>query len=136
MVCGRPPFVTEGLGELVNMHINRPPDPPRQLNPAISAPLESAILQALAKSPADRFASMGDFLAELRMAASTLGEAGAALPPRGSDAMASAKTPTPLSAMATLMDARPETLRSTPPPPPQSTPLAPATLAAIRSAGS
>ena len=127
MVSGRPPFVTEGVGAVINMHINRPPDPPRQLNPAISASLESAILRALAKNRSHRFASMAEFLLELRQASTTLGEAHAALPPRTTDVVASAPTPTPLSAMATLMDARPETMRSTPPPPPPAaTPMAPA----------
>ena len=75
MVCGRPPFVTEAVGAVINMHINRPPDPPRQVNPAISAPLEATILRALAKSPADRYPNMGEFLHELRAAAISLGEA-------------------------------------------------------------
>ena len=85
MVCGRPPFVTEAVGAVINMHINRPPDPPRQVNPAISAPLESTILRALAKNPADRYPSMGEFLHELRTAAATLGEARDSVPPRAAD---------------------------------------------------
>ena len=117
LVCGRPPFVTEAVGAVINMHINRPPDPPRQVNPAISAPLESAILRALAKNPADRFASMGEFLQELRATAATLGDASQSIPPRGAEVAASTKTPTPLSAMATLMDDRPITGRSSTPPP-------------------
>jgi serine/threonine protein kinase len=116
MVCGRPPFVTEAVGAVINMHINRPPDPPRQLNPAISAPLESIILRALAKNPADRYPSMNDFLQELRTAAASLGEARDTVPPRTADNTAAPPTPTPLSAMPTLMDVRSPTLSSTPPP--------------------
>ena len=122
MVCGRPPFVTEAVGAVINMHINRPPDPPRQLNPAISAPLESIILRALAKNPADRYPSMDDFLKELRTAAASLGEARDSVPPRTADNTAAPPTPTPLSAMPTLMDVRSPTLPSTPPPASRSSP--------------
>ena len=115
MVCGRPPFVTEAVGAVINMHINRPPDPPRQVNPAISAPLEATILRALAKSPADRYPNMGEFLHELRAAAISLGEARDTVPPRAADNPAIAPTPTPLSAMPTLMDVRSPTLPTDPP---------------------
>jgi eukaryotic-like serine/threonine-protein kinase len=110
MACGRPPFVTEAVGAVINMHINRPPDAPRAVNPAISAPLEAAILRALAKKPADRFPDMAAFLMELRVTAAGLGEARESVPPREDSVLANVSTPTtptPLSAMATLMDARP-----------------------------
>ena len=35
MLCGRPPFVSEGFGEMVHLHISQPPPPPRTINPAI-----------------------------------------------------------------------------------------------------
>jgi serine/threonine protein kinase len=122
MVCGRPPFVTEAVGAVINMHINRPPDPPRQVNPAISAPLEATILRSLAKNPDDRYPKMLDFLYELRAASATLGAASDSVPPRTADNTAAPPTPTPLSAMATLMDVRSPTLPSTPPPATRSSP--------------
>lgn len=57
LLCGRLPFVESNFGDLVIAHITKPPPSPRGLNPAISPALEAAILKALQKSPADRFAS-------------------------------------------------------------------------------
>jgi eukaryotic-like serine/threonine-protein kinase len=66
MVCGAPPFVSEGVGEMLVMHLTSPPAPPRTLNPDITENLEAAILCALAKDPNERFASMEAFQAALR----------------------------------------------------------------------
>jgi len=55
MVTGRPPFQADSLMGVVVKHITEPPLPPRQLNPGVPEALESAILTALAKAPADRF---------------------------------------------------------------------------------
>jgi tRNA A-37 threonylcarbamoyl transferase component Bud32 len=59
MLCGRPPFVSDGQGELIDMHINVAPEPPRRLEASIPESLERAILKALAKDPGARHASMG-----------------------------------------------------------------------------
>jgi serine/threonine protein kinase len=61
MVCGEPPFVSEGHGELIHMHIGTPPLPPRTHNPGIPQELEDVILKALAKDPNARFQTMEDF---------------------------------------------------------------------------
>jgi serine/threonine-protein kinase len=66
MVCGSPPFVSEGLGDMLIMHLSNPPAPPRTLNPAVPEALEAAIMRALAKDPSQRFASMADFQEALR----------------------------------------------------------------------
>ncbi|HXU04078.1 MAG TPA: serine/threonine-protein kinase [Polyangia bacterium] len=58
MCCGAPPFVSEGFGALVNMHINQAPEPPSKLSPNVSASVESLILKMLAKKVEDRFQSM------------------------------------------------------------------------------
>jgi serine/threonine-protein kinase len=65
MLCGRPPFQSEGTGEVLVMHIAAVPVPPRQHAPEIPAHVEAVILRALAKSPGDRFTSMDDFMAAL-----------------------------------------------------------------------
>jgi serine/threonine protein kinase len=65
MVCGRPPFQAEGVGDLQMMHTNTPPPPPRRDRPDLPPELEAVILRCLAKRPADRFASMGDLAAAL-----------------------------------------------------------------------
>ena len=60
LTTGRPPFSSEGFGALLNMHLNQPPRPPREIEPAISPGLESAMLRMLAKKPEARFQSMAE----------------------------------------------------------------------------
>ncbi len=54
MLCGRPPFVAEGVGDLIARHQYFQPDPPRALDPGIAPPLEALVLSLLAKDPAHR----------------------------------------------------------------------------------
>jgi serine/threonine-protein kinase len=72
MLTGRPPFMSEGFGELVNMHINAAPPDMRQVVPDLPAAVEAIVRRCLAKNPDDRFASMADLQAALRTAAGTL----------------------------------------------------------------
>jgi eukaryotic-like serine/threonine-protein kinase len=65
MLCGSPPFVSAGYGEVLVMHLTQPPPSPRAINPNIPEPLEAAILKALAKNRDQRFASMGELQAAL-----------------------------------------------------------------------
>jgi serine/threonine-protein kinase len=60
MLTGQPPFVSEGFGALLNMHLNQAPRPPCQLEAAISPGLDAAVLRMLAKKPEDRFQSMAE----------------------------------------------------------------------------
>jgi eukaryotic-like serine/threonine-protein kinase len=69
MLCGAPPFVSEGFGDIIIMHVMRPPEPPQSKNPAIPDAVAAAILCALAKDPADRFQTMAEFQAALRLPA-------------------------------------------------------------------
>jgi serine/threonine protein kinase len=59
MVCGMPPFVHASPMDVFVMHVLAKPVPPRQHVPDLPPQLEAVILRALAKKPADRFASMG-----------------------------------------------------------------------------
>jgi eukaryotic-like serine/threonine-protein kinase len=61
MLCGAPPFVDEAQLEIFVMHVAKAPVPPRQLNPDVPPAVEAAVLKALAKAPADRFATMAEF---------------------------------------------------------------------------
>src|SRR5678816_2171569 len=54
---GRKPFLAEALFDLLRMHIEAPPPPPRALRPDMPPELERVILTALAKAPDQRFAS-------------------------------------------------------------------------------
>jgi serine/threonine-protein kinase len=66
MLCGAPPFLSEGFGDIIIMHVMKEPDPPHHKNPAVPPEVSAAILHALAKSPSDRFQSMSEFQAALR----------------------------------------------------------------------
>jgi serine/threonine protein kinase len=65
MVTGRLPFDGDSPVKLMVERLNRPPIPPRQINPAISPQLEEILLKALAQQPADRFDHMDDFVTAL-----------------------------------------------------------------------
>jgi hypothetical protein len=69
MLAGRPPFVSEGFGELLTMHLHEPAPPLRQLAPQVSPNIEFVVLKMLAKKPDERYQSMGDVRAALAAAA-------------------------------------------------------------------
>jgi serine/threonine protein kinase len=60
MLCGTLPFRHPNIVKLMYMQLNRPPVPPRQVNPQAPIPpdAEAIVLKALAKKPDDRFSSM------------------------------------------------------------------------------
>jgi len=60
MLAGQPPFVSEGFGELLSMHLHEPPPPLRQFAPQVSDEIEQVVLRMLAKKPDDRFPSMNE----------------------------------------------------------------------------
>jgi hypothetical protein len=62
MLCGTPPFVSQGQGELIHLHISEPPPPPRSKNPAVPERLEAVVLRALAKDPARRLQTMDELV--------------------------------------------------------------------------
>ena len=68
MLAGEPPFTgptTEAIAARVAFD---PPPPLRTVRPRISPELEQAILTALEKVPADRFATAGEFARALETA--------------------------------------------------------------------
>lgn len=68
MLCGRPPFVSTGFGELVTMHLGAVPVPPRQINPAVTEELQAVVLKCLQKRAEDRYDSMQELQAALKTA--------------------------------------------------------------------
>ncbi|HSS37398.1 MAG TPA: protein kinase, partial [Polyangia bacterium] len=68
MVVGQPPFVSEGFGDLVNMHMNMAPPRPSGLRPDVPPALEALILTTLAKAPEERFEAMPALQAALKAA--------------------------------------------------------------------
>ncbi len=60
-LCGSPPFDGDSAITLAFQHISEPPPSPRSRIDAISPAVEAILLQALAKDPHARFASIQDF---------------------------------------------------------------------------
>jgi serine/threonine-protein kinase len=66
MLVGQPPFVSEGFGDLVNMHLNVPPAPARSKRPEIPLALDAIVMKMLSKNPEERYAEMSEFQAALK----------------------------------------------------------------------
>ncbi len=65
MVTGKPPFSGESPVSIAYQHVRERPQPPSLVNPEVPAALEAVILQAMAKSPADRYQSADAMRADL-----------------------------------------------------------------------
>lgn len=66
MVAGRLPFVYSNPNKMLLAHISEPVPPPRQFNPACPEKLEQIILNSLQKVPGNRYADMGQLIADLQ----------------------------------------------------------------------
>ncbi len=64
-VCGRPPFVSEGIGELIAAHIYSPPPTPRSLAPNLPLEIDAVIQKLLAKAPEARYQTMDEVVQAL-----------------------------------------------------------------------
>ncbi len=71
MLAGRPPFIGEGIGEVLVQHLQAPPPCIRELMPQLDQQLDSVLRTALAKSPQARYQTADSLLAAL--AAAVLG---------------------------------------------------------------
>ena len=80
MLAGQPPF-TGPPQSLAHQHLNVEPRPVSDLRPAVSPELARLLHHALAKAPADRFGTAGEFADALRNIASPEGAATAAMLP-------------------------------------------------------
>ena len=95
MLCGRPPFVSTGFGELVTMHLGMEPTPPRSLNNEILPALQGLVMKCLEKQPDDRFASMSELQNALKTLAGDtlwLPSPSPSIAPRGTPVGAPAST--------------------------------------------
>ncbi|MEX1364894.1 MAG: protein kinase [Nannocystaceae bacterium] len=87
ILTGTVPFTGGSVFEILKKHVDEPPRPPRELNPAIPAEVEAIVLRALAKDQASRFASMDELEAALTAVRANAGmapmvEAPSVPPPR------------------------------------------------------
>ncbi|MBC8098111.1 MAG: protein kinase [Armatimonadetes bacterium] len=65
LLTGRLPFTSDNAGAVLHAHLYLSPPDPRTLQPMLSAGAALAMLRALAKDPADRYATAGAFAAAL-----------------------------------------------------------------------
>ena len=88
LLTGRPPFAAEHPAALISAHLHTPPPRPSQVAAGL-APADDVLLRGLAKDPADRYGSCGEFARALRsaLAGATTGERFpvAPVPPAGAD---------------------------------------------------
>jgi serine/threonine-protein kinase len=68
MLAGRVPFTGDSAVSIALKHVSDAPQPLRQLRPDVHPALEAAIMRALAKDPAHRYATAEDFIAALEHA--------------------------------------------------------------------
>jgi eukaryotic-like serine/threonine-protein kinase len=66
MLVGQPPFVSEGFGDLVNMHLNVLPASARSKRAEIPLAVDALVLKMLAKNPEDRYAEMTEVQGALK----------------------------------------------------------------------
>ena len=66
MIAGQPPFSGDNPVSVAYKHVQESPPSLRERNPRLPAPLEAITLKALAKNPANRYASADDLAADLR----------------------------------------------------------------------
>jgi len=69
MVIGRPPFTGPTAQAILDQHTVDPVPSLRTVRPEVPPPLDQAITRALQKSPADRFATAGEFVEAIDLAA-------------------------------------------------------------------
>jgi WD40 repeat protein/tRNA A-37 threonylcarbamoyl transferase component Bud32 len=102
VVTGRPPFRGTSVRELAVAHASAPPPPLEGGRPAA---LDDVLARALAKRPADRFASLLDFAAAFRAASGIAGSE--AQLPRMNDALRDAligSAPQPIAEAVSILD--------------------------------
>jgi eukaryotic-like serine/threonine-protein kinase len=72
LLTGRVPFDGDSPVTIALKQVNEPPVPPSAFNRAVTPELDAAVLRALAKDPADRYADADEFIAVLEAIAGRL----------------------------------------------------------------
>ncbi len=79
MLCGRPPFVLAGVGELISAHMNDAPPRVATLAPGTPAELEALVMALLEKRPEARPQTMDEVVAALGPATGAAAAGGAVI---------------------------------------------------------
>lgn len=69
MLTGRLPFQGTNQATLLYQHLHEPPPPLHRWNPTVPPEVEQVVLRAMAKEPAERYATAGEMARELEQAA-------------------------------------------------------------------
>jgi hypothetical protein len=81
MLTGAPPFVAEGAGEVISLHLFAEPELPSARRPGVSEDMDRITMRLLAKEPDHRFANAAELVDALSAAIPTLtGRMSAVLP--------------------------------------------------------
>ncbi|MEC3954795.1 serine/threonine-protein kinase [Nocardia sp. CDC153] len=96
-LTGQRPFRLRNPAQLMRAHLERDPEPPSSLAPLVPAALDAVVARGLAKDPAQRFASAGEFAAAARAAVDT-----ATVAPPGEQAPSGPVTDAPRAETPTL----------------------------------
>jgi serine/threonine protein kinase len=73
MLCGQPPFVRDGAGELIVAHVAEPPDDPRKAVPELPSSISALVLRMLGKNAQDRPSEMAVVSSEITRCLEELG---------------------------------------------------------------
>ena len=76
MLCGRPPFVSDGAGDLIVAHVSERPIDPSQLTPGLPGALDALVMRMLGKSPDERPQTMTAVTAEIAACLPSVGAQG------------------------------------------------------------
>ena len=68
LLTGRPPFTGDSPVSIAYQHVTEPPQPPSAFDPEISPEIDAIVLTALAKKPADRYASAAEMRGDIERA--------------------------------------------------------------------
>jgi eukaryotic-like serine/threonine-protein kinase len=65
LVVGAPPFIGEGIGDVIVAHLREPAPAPSSRLPGVPGAFDALVLRCLAKQPGERFATMAEVAAAL-----------------------------------------------------------------------
>ena len=65
LLTGRPPFTGDSPLAIAYQHVGQAPEPPSTHHAGLSREVDAVVLHALAKDPADRYGTAGEFAADL-----------------------------------------------------------------------